>query len=130
MTKKKLLTGLFLDVYGKFTVEKKTIPDEVDELQTLIDCRCFDITRRKIGGKYFDIVCDDEGLFRDKPVPSAADKNGAVMLVGNLFIVRHKGADLMSLTDDDFALIQKHLRTTLADSNGSIHLSPVVICEY
>lgn len=122
----KKLTGFYVGVYGKPAAETRTIPDDVDELQKIIDCRCFDIPRRKIGGNYFDIVCDDEGLFRDPPTPSAVSPDGEVMLVGNLFICRHKGANLASITDDDVKLIKDNLRLIVTRDG----ISPVVVCKY
>ena len=120
----KKLTGFYIGVYGKPAAETRTINDDVDELQKIVGCRCFDIVHRKIGGKCFDIICDDEGLFRDQPVPSAINGKMEVMLVGNLFICRHKGAELQSLTDSDVEHIKSHLYY-LVHTN-----TPVVFCEY
>lgn len=126
MAKKKELTGFYIGVYDDPHYGATTIPDEVEDLQAVIDCRCFDITRRKIGGTYFDIVCDDEGLFHESPVPSAVNAAGEVMLIGNLFICRHKGADLKSLTEDDMNLIAANMRLIVTRQG----ISPVVVCEY
>lgn len=45
-----------------------------------------DIVSRRIGGEYFEIICDDEGLFKENPKISAIDDMGQPMLVGNLLI--------------------------------------------
>jgi hypothetical protein len=122
----KNLTGFYVGVYEDRDFGARTIPDEVEDLQKSIDCRCFDITRRKIGGTYYDIVCDDEGLFREAPVPSAVNSDGEVMLVGNLFICRHKGSNLASLTDKDMARIAENLRIIVTRAG----VTPVIVCEY
>ena len=122
----KKLTGFYIGVYGTPAAETRTINDDVDELQKIVDCRCFDIAHRKIGGKYYDIICDDEGLFRDKPTPSAVNSNGEVMLVGNLFICRHKGPNLTSLTDRDVEAIKDELRYLV----GGGGVTPCIVCEY
>ena len=61
----------------------------LDSLYKLTDCTCIDIAVRKIGGKWFDIVCDDEGLFRDDIKISAVNRDGEPMLVGNLLFCHH-----------------------------------------
>lgn len=58
----------------------------LDDYYKYIGCRCIDIVRRNIGGKYFEIIIDDEGWLVNHPIPSAIDKYGEVMLVGNLLI--------------------------------------------
>lgn len=75
-----------------------------------IDCRCIDIVRRKIGGKYFEIIIDDEGLLVNNPIPSAINKYGEVMLVGNLLIAGGEVVDgeLIGITDSEIIhILQK-----------------------
>ena len=122
----KQLKGFRVDTYGTRTAGKWEIQDKVDELQAVVGGRCFTIASRKIGGEYFDIICDDEGLLRDAPLPSAADPNGTIMLVGNLFICRHRGPDLISLKESDYALIKQNLRHVFYKNM----VLPIIICEY
>lgn len=76
--------------------------DSLDEMYRLIDCRCIDIIQRKIGGKYYTIVVDDEGLFKELPRPSAIGDEGDVMLVGNLIITSGAhGEHLKGITTKD-----------------------------
>lgn len=105
---KKLLRGVLVDV-EKETVSVVEIPDELDEFYRILNCSCIDIVSRRIGKnkaqplKRYNIVCDDEGLYKDPQKISAIDNMGQVQLVGNLFIVG--GADqegnLTSLWDSD-----------------------------
>lgn len=88
------------------TVKGFTSPCEIDRglehYYEILNCRCIDIVRRTIAGKSFEIICDDEGALVDNPTPSAISPFGAVMLYGNLFIVKHDGKeDVESLTDDE-----------------------------
>ena len=122
----KKLRGFYIGVYGDPTAKELAIEDHFEKLQETIDCRCFTIVQRKIGGKYYDIVADDEGLFVENAVPSAVNSRGEVMLVGNLFICRHKGPDLKSLTDNEVAAIKKNLRL-IVTTRG---VTPVIVCEY
>lgn len=53
------------------------------------------------------MICDEEGLLRQRPVISAIDKNGKPALVGSLFIVK---PGLRSLTEDDIERLDKCVR--------------------
>lgn len=109
---KKLLLGVLVDV-EKETVRVVEIPDELDEFYRILNCSCIDIVSRHIGRnshhwKKFNIVCDDEGLFKDPQKISAIDNLGRAQLVGNLFIVggTDPEGNLTSLSeaDTDFIL--------------------------
>lgn len=83
--------------------------DRLEEYYKLLSCGTIDITSRQIEGKYFDIVCDDEGLFNEPVVVSALDSNGEPALVGSLLFCNYDGeGGETSLTDDDIALLRKH----------------------
>ena len=105
---KKLLRGVLVDV-EKETVGIVEIPDELDEFYRILNCDCIDIPVRRIGHRKqkFNIVCDDEGLFKTPQKISAIDNLGQPQLVGNLFIVG--GTDLegnlISLSEDDAAYV-------------------------
>jgi hypothetical protein len=61
-----------------------------------------DISYRKIGGRYFDIILDDEGLFKPGGKVTAITTEGEPVHVGNLVICNHdeKGHET-GLSDDD-----------------------------
>lgn len=86
LCQKKLLRGVLVDVENE-KVTVVNIPDELDEFYKILNCSCIDIVRRKIGRKYFEIICDDEGLFKENVKISAIDNLGGVQLVGNILIV-------------------------------------------
>lgn len=94
------------------------IDDNLDVYYEMIDCRCIDIVMRKIGGKYYNIVCDDEGLLVGKRI-SALSKNGEPMLVGNLIICNNDGAELASLDDEDVQNIEKYIAQAMFN-DGSV----------
>ena len=88
--------------------------DHLTEYYKLLKCYLIDIARRKVGGKYYDIIVDDEGLFAEKPTVSAIDSNGDPALVGNLLFCNHDGqGGETSLTDQDIARLQEF--TTIID---------------
>lgn len=75
-----------------------------------LDCSTIDIVERKIGRKRFDIMCDDEGLFKDPQKISAIDNLGRPMLVGNLMFFNNDGAgNLTELSDNDISYIMKRI---------------------
>ena len=78
-----------------------------------IGCSCITIVRRTIGGKPFEIICDDEGLLVDKPKVSAVDSALKGMLVGNLLIASGEvtgDGELTSIKGDELATVLKNIR--------------------
>lgn len=108
----KNLFGVLLDVQNS-KVEKIEIEDSLDEFYRILNCSLVDMPVRKIGNKYFTIICDDEGLFAEDYKISATDNFGQPQLVGNLFIVSAENVDgeLQSLTNDDADYILEHVLT-------------------
>lgn len=82
------------------------------EYHDLLNCRCIDVCRRKIGNKYFEIVLDDEGLLKDNPVLSASNPfDRECLLVGNLIFyggVDSEG-DFTPITDDGVKTIKDNV---------------------
>lgn len=60
----KKLFGVLLDVQNS-KVQKIEIEDSLDEFYRILNCSLVDMPVRKIGNKYFTIICDDEGLFAE-----------------------------------------------------------------
>ena len=68
---------------------------------------CIDIPTRRIGGEYYDIICDDEGLLKDYPQVAMVDKRLKPMIVGTIIIAKSdEEGELVSLTDEDIARIK------------------------
>lgn len=120
----KRLTGVFVDVVNE-KIELKTLETNdgsmLDEYYKLLNCRNIDIVQRKIGGKHYDIICDDEGLlFEDwKPAMAIVDENSEIkqLLAGNLFIVLNDNqGNLRSLTKEDAVRILQE-QAYLQDKN-------------
>ena len=112
--------------------DKKAEKVEIDHsLQAFYDTiHCFndtiDIVRRKIGGKYFDVICDDDGLAREPHHCSAVDKEGEPMLVGSFLVANHDEAgETRSLTDEDIAVIQKSVQLVCTRNLPSPH--PIIV---
>ena len=107
----KKIKAILVDV-EKENVKVIEIERNLDTYYKLIGCQCIDIATRTIGGKLYDIICDDEGLFCENPKISAIDKHFQPMLVGNLIItgVANNAGNLTSLTDDDVEHIMHYVR--------------------
>lgn len=104
----KKLRLLLLDVIGGTGLQEVEVnPSNLSEFYTRLKCDVFDITRRKIGGKAFDIFCDDIGLFADNPIPSALNIKMKPELVGNLIFANHDSeGNTTGLSDDDIERIK------------------------
>lgn len=78
----------------------------------LLKCRVIDITTRKIGDKYYDIICDDEGLLKGEIRISALDKDDEPCLAGNLIISNYDDwGNGVSLDDADVRNILNNVVT-------------------
>ena len=72
------------------------------------------IVERCIGGKYFDLWVDDEGLFKQEKdetiLACGVCDNAQEILAGKILIVNHNGEEMASLTDEDIELIYANLK--------------------
>lgn len=90
----------------------------------LLECDTFDIQTRNFNGKYLDIYCDDEGLFKEgnkTAIVTINDKGKIVeQIVGTVFIVNHNDeGDTISLTDEEIKLVLSTVETFVTlDANG------------
>lgn len=104
------MKALLIDTVNKEV--KQVNPEGLKDYYELIGCRVVDIVTRKIGRKFYEIICDDEGTFVDDPLISAIDDLGRVMLVGNLIIcgkVNSEG-DLTDLSSNDIRYIKQRVQ--------------------
>lgn len=106
------ITGLLVDVHSGVCV-KKTIEDKLSAYYEVLHCDLVEIVPRRIGGRRFCIICDEEGLLKSGCRVSGIFTSGRPALVGNLFICHTSGSDLDSLTDDDFAFLRGFIVTLL-----------------
>ena len=106
-------TGVYVNA-EKHSATPRTIEAELQAYYDLLDVETIDIVTRKIGGKYYDIICDDEALLKNNPIPSMIGPHCDIMLFGNLFIALHDGeGNEISLTKDDVNRIMKCYRPIL-----------------
>lgn len=90
------------------TFQVKDIEDTLESYYKELKCDTIDIVTRRFGNKYFDIVCDDEGLYHDGYISMMDEELRSPTLVGNLFICNHDcNGVLTSLTEEDCTHIKR-----------------------
>lgn len=100
---------IYLNVEQQALPKVIDIEDNLKVFYKLIGCEYVDITRRKIGDKYYDIICDDEGLYKENPIISAVDNTYKPMFVGNLIISKADDeGELIDLSENDIKQILRH----------------------
>ena len=95
---------------------ERIVKDDFKVYYQIIGCHSIDITLRRIGGKAFLVICDDEGLFDKNNQVSMADPTDKDnIIVGNVIItgLADRDGDLTSLTDEDIDLIERNICTAL-----------------
>lgn len=94
---------IYLNVNESKTPEIMDIEDNLETYYNLIQCDTIDIVRMDINGKAYDIVCDDEALFKTDVKASALDDDYHQQLYGNLIITGCADSEgfLTSLTEED-----------------------------
>ncbi len=107
-------------------------PDSLQAFYDTIGCDCIDIALRAVDGREFDIVCDDEALCQDDPIPSACDGSGKVMLYGSLLLFHHDDdGNLTEISEDDVDHIMANVRKAfMRDGNKSKEISVLCNVEY
>lgn len=90
----------------------------LDDYYKALSCSCVNIIRRKIDGKPFVIICDDEGFLARSPKISAIDSASRVMLVGNLLITSGEitaGGELTSIKTDELVTVLDNIKQVTTD---------------
>lgn len=120
------VTGVYVDPDN--FVKEHTIENDIHEYHRLLDCDCFDVTSVKVNGVYYDVFCDDEGLFKSHPKPSIADIKGNVRVVGKCFFAGHdEDGNTVSLERGDIKSIMNRIRMVIDHSTGQYH--EIVMCD-
>lgn len=115
------------------TMEKRVEvvnPESLQDYYKLIGCKWVEIVTRKIGRKFYEVICDEEGTFVDDPLISAIDDLGRVMFVGNLIIcgLADEEGELTDLSSNDIQYIKKRIQTL--DTRMHEDLLMLTNCNY
>lgn len=127
--KKEKLTGILIDTKTN-QVSLHALEHGEDANQNLhrmyeiLNCEHVEIVERKFGKHYLDIVCDDEGLFKEERIVSVftQDQGQTVeQIVGNVFICSHdEEGNLISLTNEQINSVLKN-GVYYFDENNNFH---------
>lgn len=99
--------------------------DEVDacglaDYYRLLNCRLVDIVSWRIGGKWYDIIADDEGIKEGAKVSALCQ--GQPVLVGNLLVMNiGEDGEEAPLHDLDFERIRAHLLRVVYGDGGEAY---------
>lgn len=103
--------------------------DHLGQFYKLIGCDCIDITVRKVGGKPYNVVLDDEGLLVADPKFSAIDGRMHAMLAGNIILFGiGEDYDLTDIDEKDVENITENMYEVFDFDTMTTH--PVVVMEY
>ncbi len=127
------ITAILIDT-EKEVFGMVNIPNELESFYALLSCQCIDIVQRRIGvhcKKTFNIICDDEGLFKDLQKISAINSLGQVQLVGSILIVGNADIEgnLNDLSEHDVNYIFSKIQF-LATKNFKKAYPILTQCEY
>ena len=113
MPNSKTIRGFFIDPENNIA-EERTIEKSLDSYYSLLRCDTIDIVSRSIGGKRYDIICDDEALLKAPTYASALDSDGHPALFNSLFVVKFDGRDdVTDLDDEDINNVGNHLTAVM-----------------
>ncbi len=124
--------------------DRGSTPQVVDIENTLkafyetLKCELIEIPRRQINGKYFDIICDEEGLLKGRSTIAVTfDDEGHDVegLVGSLLIVNSNDeGETVGLTDEEIALIMDKSNfktgTIWHNEDQSYETREILCCRY
>lgn len=111
------------------TGQELFIKDDLDEFYRLIECDTIDIVKRDIGGKCYCVICDDEGLFKQNPLPAIANQQTPnINVYGNIIITGEENneGELTSLTSEDINRIRNCIIATLCQFKNETYLMAVI----
>lgn len=79
----------------------------LEDYYKLMEVDIIDIVTREIGGKFYDVICDDEGLLKENPIPTMFDDEKQPMIFGNIIIagLADGEGNMTDLTDEDIVRI-------------------------
>lgn len=125
------IKGFLIDL-RKGSAEVVEFEDKLETLYELTNCNCIDITMRKVGKFDYDIVCDDEGLQKQRKIPTAFNEKKEPMLVGNLLFCNHDDeGNLATLNDEQIEELKNHLGTYIYNDCDFVQQVQCIIgCEY
>ena len=133
METKQKIKGVLLDIEKD---EAKVVEFEprLHKFYEILHCSKIEIVPRTIGfnrsHKLFDIVCDEEGTFKEGNKISAIDNIGDVMFVGSLLVVnRAENGETASLSEKECKFVLGKIQKMYTRNHPEGYLM-LTQCEY
>lgn len=103
------------------------ISTDLESYYKILHCNLITVTERKINGLYYDIVADEEGLFKEEPTISAITEEGKAALVGSILIQRYNAekGSAAELTPEDVNNIKK--RVAIAENEAGKKFKVIIL---
>ena len=89
------------------------IEGKLEDFYRLLDCSCIEMPSRLVGGKWFDIVCDEEGLFVSGNIPTCVNTSFEESIFGNTLLVHNNHGKTVGVTQEDFDLVKRNITKTI-----------------
>lgn len=109
---------MFLLDTEKQEAREVDIGTDLESYYKILHCDLITVTERKINGVYYDVIADDEELFKENPIISAITEEGKAALVGNILIQRYdpENGTAAELTTEDINNIK--MRVAIAENEN------------
>jgi hypothetical protein len=124
--------GLKENCSNASNIEVKAIENTLSAFYDEIGCQFIEIVKTKIRGKYYNVVCDEEGLNKENPIPTVLTaRNPYEKIVGTVIItgVEDEHGDLTSLTDEDIDNISNRMKLVRLKAGENETISKVIIID-
>ena len=98
-----MINVIFLNVKENKKPISLTIKNDLETFYKMIDCSAIDIVTRRINGKNYHIICDDEILLKNECPKIGIFAPIGFSIYGNIIIAGfcNEEGDLTSLTEED-----------------------------
>lgn len=127
------IKGVLLDIENN---DAKVVEFEprLQQYYNLLHCERIEFVPRTLGynrsHRRFDIVCDEEGTYKEGNKISAIDNLGRVMFVGSLLVVnRAENGETASLTDKECEFVLSKIQKMYTRNHPEGYLM-LTQCEY
>ncbi len=120
---------ILLDTEGNLSV--LDFESTLENYYSLLKCHTIDMVRRSIAGQHFTIVCDDEGLMIDDPIPTAVYADGSIAFCGNIMIegMPDNCGNSTGLSDEDITWIKKSVEELSFSFDGKSYNKKLLIVD-
>ena len=127
----KFINGVLVNTHNN-TIQRYTFEYDYNEeegnsnflprMYGLLDCDTIQVVERKIANKWHDIICDEEGLFKQHNIPSVItlDENDEIIeqVVGSVFVCGHDDeGEFVSMSEQEIAQVISTL-TPVVNAKG------------